>query len=124
MRLLTQLKKIVRDRDEVKMQEFVDMVSKAEAQGSYYGNDLHLFRIASGGTEINGNNMLFKFGYLQAMQDMGKECNEVVPAEENILSGNEKRLVEIYRQLPEERKYILRENADTLLSVEFLDIQN
>lgn len=124
MRLLTQLKKIVRDRDEVKIQEFVDMVQAAEVKGSYYGNDLHFFRLASGGNEIIGNNMLFKFGYLQAMQDMGKECNEVVPAEENILSRNEKHLVEIYRRLPEEGKYILRENADTLLSVEFSNIQN
>lgn len=121
MRLLTQLKKIVRDEDNTKIHEFVSMINSTEVKGRCYGSDLeHLFR-ASGG--ILGVNVLFKFGYLQAMQDMGGKCKEIVTLDEEILSRSEKRLIKMYRQISEEDKYILLADAHSLISVDNLKKQ-
>lgn len=119
MRLLTQLKKIVRDEDNIKMHEFVSMINSTDVKGRCYGSDLeYLFRAS--GEKILGVNVLFKFGYLQAMQDMGKECKEEVTPDEEILSRSEKSLVEMYRQISEEDKFILLADAHSLISVENL----
>lgn len=119
MRLLTQLKKILKEDNKAELSEFINMLLETDInkKDDYCGSSVMKLCSLYGNDRGPGCILVFKLGYLQAQQDMGKQINEL---DDKILNRKERLLIRLYRQLSDDNKNILISDANTLKRAEDL----
>lgn len=122
MRLLKQLKKILKEDNKAELSEFINMLMETDSneKNDYYGSSIEELGSKTGCYTGFGCIILYKLGYLQAQQDMGKQINIL---DDKILNTKERLLIRLYRQLSDDNKCVLISDANTLIRAEDLQEQ-
>lgn len=122
MRLLTQLKKILKEDNRTELSEFINMLLETDIneKDKYCGSSVTKLCSLYGYDRGPGCILIFKLGYLQAQQDMGKQINIL---DDKILNTKERFLIRLYRQLSDDNKCVLISDANTLIRAEDLQEQ-